>query len=150
MGVNTLTAGASQRATQSMNTNKGGAGFVDCSLSVDADTANVNVNFEGTYPVEIGGHTIFLSNQRDEMRFFCTICEEEIVFSEAVWRTATAESRRKATKYALGHFYDAGCGPGEVQDTIKGVVNQYLGQAATPDTMRAIKEELKNELSGYG
>lgn len=150
MGVNTLTAGASQIALQSMNANKGKSEFVDCSLEVDADTANVDVNFEGSYPVEVGSHTVFLSRHREQMHFFCTICEEEVCFSEAVWRTSTAESKRRAAKYALGHFYETGCGPGEVSDTVKGVVSQYIGQSATPDTLRAIKDELRYELSGYG
>lgn len=133
-----------------MNSNKGGVEFVGCSLSVDADTANVNVNFDGSYPVEVGGHTVFLSRRRDEMRFFCTLCQEGVSFSEAVWRSSKPEEKRKASEFAFGYFYESGCSPGEIQDTIENVIGHHLGRKATPQTMRSIKEELKYELTGYG
>jgi hypothetical protein len=130
--------------------NKSGFELVDGSISVDESSVSVDVNFEGTYPLKINDHFVLLIRRRDTLRFICGVCDKKIELSESIWRSSTKKSRRDATKYVVGHFYESSCVPDNINDVVESVIKDYRGYIMSEENLLSIEDDLKMELSDCG
>jgi len=124
--------------------------LIDTGLTLGTDTAGVDIDFEGSFPLTVNGHFVVFAREHNTLRFNCGMCDNQLEFSEAIWRSAEMAQRRRAMEYAVGYFYDNRCRHGGVEDVVESVVGQYIGKAATPDVVNAMENDLKMELGGYG
>jgi hypothetical protein len=120
--------------------------FVDMDILSEYVGASIDVSFEGSYPLQIRDHSVFLARKRDNLQFYCTLCGESIRTSYTVWSNTDVDSRRKATKYVAGKFYNCECEPNEMRDIIDYVYKDHIGDITSPETMRTIEKEMEMEI----
>lgn len=122
--------------------------LVDTSLSVDVSTPQFEVDFDGAYPAEVGNHFVLVAQERDTRRYICGTCGKKIEVSETIWRSAEAEQRRAAEKYAFGYFCEENCTQDEIGDVIQHTARKYVGEPNTPDLRHRMEQDLREELVG--
>ena len=126
------------------------AKFVGADLSIDAGCANVDIDVEGEYPLQMNNHFIMASVEKDNRKFRCVTCGSEVNISETVWRSSEPHCRSEATEYVIGYFLDKNCdSPETFRDVVDSVITPYIGEKTSPVTMHHIKRDLKRAMIDY-